>query len=451
MTEDGAASIALIERPLDAILFRNAGGAIDAALFLRDVHAQAAALPEAGYAVNACTDRYWFAVGFAACLLRGQVSLLTNAMSDRGLRALAARYGDITLLSQDGREGSPLRQHVLRAAATAPGRAPAVPQVPADRLAAIVFTSGSTGEPVGTEKCFGELAVRSRAAGAVFGFAEARPATIVGTVPAHHMYGFETTILLPLHAAAASWCELVFYPADLPVPLAAAASPRVLVTTPLQLRAMLQAPPMGGQAPELVISATAPLDAGLAAEAEQLWGCQVKEIFGASEVGSIASRRTVADAAWTLYPGIRLVGEAGPTVTAAGAPQRRLSDVVEGLPDGRFRLVGRSGDLVKLAGRRTSLAGLTRILTDIPGVSDGIFFAPDDLDSRLTARLAAFVVAPGLSDAALMESLRGAIDPVFLPRPLVRLRKLPRDALGKLPRQALAALLAQPECAEGVP
>jgi acyl-coenzyme A synthetase/AMP-(fatty) acid ligase len=33
------------------------------------------------------------------------------------------------------------------------------------------------------------------------------------------------------------------------------------------------------------------------------------------------------------------------------------------------------------------------------------------------------------------------VDPVFLPRPLVLLRRLPRNEVGKLPREALLAAL----------
>jgi acyl-coenzyme A synthetase/AMP-(fatty) acid ligase len=76
-------------------------------------------------------------------------------------------------------------------------------------------------------------------------------------------------------------------------------------------------------------------------------------------------------------------------------------------------------------------------------VSDGLFVAPDDLDERPTARLLAFVVAPGLSAESVMAALRGRVDPVFLPRRVVQVDALPRNATGKLPDQAVTALRAQ--------
>ncbi len=64
---------------------------------------------------------------------------------------------------------------------------------------------------------------------------------------------------------------------------------------------------------------------------------------------------------------------------------------------------------------------------------------PDDLDERPTARMQAFVIAPERSAEDILAELRGRIDPVFLPRRVVRVEALPRNELGKLPRSALRA------------
>jgi acyl-coenzyme A synthetase/AMP-(fatty) acid ligase len=80
-------------------------------------------------------------------------------------------------------------------------------------------------------------------------------------------------------------------------------------------------------------------------------------------------------------------------------------------------------------------------LLAIDGVIDGTFFVPDEnaADER-EARLLAFVVAPGRSRGAILAALRERMDPVFLPRPLVLVDALPRNATGKLPRADLRAL-----------
>jgi acyl-coenzyme A synthetase/AMP-(fatty) acid ligase len=43
----------------------------------------------------------------------------------------------------------------------------------------------------------------------------------------------------------------------------------------------------------------------------------------------------------------------------------------------------------------------------------------------------------------LLEQLRQRIDTIFLPRPLLLVEQLPRNATGKLPQQALQAFAAQ--------
>ena len=446
----------LVGRPQEAVLFHAAGQDVTAGAFLHDVHGLAARLPCCEYLLNLCQDRYAFAVAFTAAVLRGQVCVLSGDRSPAGFAALVGRFPGSSA-AIDGPADTCDREPVWNQAQAAqvqaipvsatPGSAPtpslANPLVRAGQLAAIVFTSGTTGAPVAHPKHWGALVARSRAAGLCFGLDPAGPSAVVGTVPPQHMYGFETTVLLPLHAAASSWCGAAFYPGDIQAALAALPAPRILITTPLQLRALMRA---GTRLPALqaTISATAPLDAALAAEAEASWHTEVHEIFGATEVGSIASRRTTGGDTWTSYPGVALHSRTEDTlVQAPHAPPTPLADVVEPLAGSRFRVLGRRADLVKLGGRRASLSGLTRILAGLPGVLDGVFLAPDDLEQRPNARLLAVVVAPHRSADTILAELRGQMDPLFLPRRVIHVDQLPRNELGKLPRQALLAMLAQ--------
>jgi acyl-coenzyme A synthetase/AMP-(fatty) acid ligase len=56
-------------------------------------------------------------------------------------------------------------------------------------------------------------------------------------------------------------------------------------------------------------------------------------------------------------------------------------------------------------------------------------------------RIAALVVAPTLDESGLLAALRQAMDPVFLPRRLRFVARLPRNETGKVPREQLLALL----------
>ncbi len=450
----------LVERPGNAVLFYCGETAIDAATFLRHCHALAATLPAHGYMINQCRDRYAFAVSFAASVLRGTPCLLTGDRSAAGLGMLAETYKDSYIVTdeagatRDAAATAGLPVHVID---TRPGGSgaqqsdnPPNPVIPTDQLAAIVFTSGSTGAPTPHCKSWGALAERSRAAATQFGLIMTDPVAVVGTVPPQHMYGFETTVLLPLHAPAASWCGAAFYPTDVQAALEAVPAPRVLVTTPLQMGGLLRA---AARLPVLraVISATAPLEADLAAAAEARWQTRVLEIFGATEVGSIASRRTVEGDRWNLYPAVRLVsddaaadaGDEMVAVTAPFAPQVPLADNVERLDETQFRLVGRRTDIVKLGGHRASLAGLNRVLVGLDGVIDGTFVVPDNLDQQPTARLMAVVVAPERSASSILRDLRMRLDALFLPRRVILVPALPRNEVGKVSREALLRLAVQ--------
>ena len=152
--------------------------------------------------------------------------------------------------------------------------------------------------------------------------------------------------------------------------------------------------------------------------------------------------------------GERSVGAAGSGTDQNSDDRKWLAsrldeDVLEITGDDEFLLHGRTADLVNIAGKRSSFGYLNAQLTAIPGVIDGAFFlrgggdhdgGDHDGGDAGIARLAAAVVAPGLDANTLVEHLRRRIDPVFLPRPLLMVDRLPRNATGKLPLQALQAL-----------
>jgi acyl-coenzyme A synthetase/AMP-(fatty) acid ligase len=415
-------------------------------MFLDAAHRTADALPAGEFVVNLCRDRLWFALSFVATVLCGKVTLLSGDRSPSWLAALREEYPDAYAVAEDPLPTQPVHCHLLQRHSIAPaGHNGAKSDIPAVQLAAIVFTSGTTGQPRAHHKTWGALVERSIDASGWLELANARTTSIVGMVPPQHMYGLETTVLLPLHAAAATWCGSAFYPYDVVAALRSVPEPRVLVTTPLQIRTLLQAsvdlPPI-----DRIISATAPLFPETAEAAEERWATRVFEIFGATEVGSIAGRRTVAGDVWTTYPRVRLEQtncEAETLVLGPHAAAYPLSDVIELLDNRHFRLVGRRSDVVKLGGRRASLAELNRVLVGLDGVIDGAFVAPVDLDRQPTARLVVFVVAPERDAEDLLAELRRRIDPLFVPRRIIKVDTLPRNDVAKLTDQALGALRAQ--------
>lgn len=438
----------MIELPLlaahrpGALFARRAGGPVTVEGFLSDVAALAERLPRRDYVVNLCRDRYHFAVGFAAALCRRQVNLLPPHDVPDMLERLAIDYPDFYCLT-DAEPPAAIAVLKYPSALVHAATQHAMPQFPADQPAAVLFTSGSTGRPQPHARSWGDLVNSALAAGRRLGVASLGAASLLGTVPHQHSYGLESVLMLALQHGLVLHAERPFFPADVVAALAAAPRPRLLVTTPVHLRILLAQPSEMPQV-DLLLSATAPLPASLAREAEVRFAAALFEIYGCSEAGQIAVRRTALTEEWRCLDGVTLRQDAAGT-WASGTPiavETLLSDAIELHDTERFLLQGRIADLVNIAGKRASLAHLNHHLNAIDGVLDGVFVATDD-DGDSVSRLVAFAVAPGLSADAILAALRQRIDAAFLPRPLHLVSALPRSALGKLPREEIMRLLTE--------
>lgn len=424
-----------------------AGFPLRARNFLADVMLVAAALPAGRHVLNACQDRYRFTVGFAASLVANKVSLLPSTHTPEVIRQLTQFAPDVFCLTDDVRCQIDLPRVWYPELAPGPDAPVAWPprEIESDRLAAFVFTSGSTGTPLPYKKTWGRLVNCVRFEAQRLGLLDGRAHTLVGTVPPQHMYGFESTVLVALQSGNAFSAGKPFYPADVCSELASVPEPRMLVSTPVHLRALLGTD-IELPATELVLSATAPLSQNLAREVEQRYDTRLLEIYGSTETGQIASRRSAETAEWQLFDGVRLFAKGEETWAEGGHVEQRtpLCDVLEITAADRFLLHGRLSDLVNIGGKRSSLAYLNHQLNAIPGVADGAFFVrePEDGSSGGVTRVAAVVVAPGLSAGELNEQLRRRLDAVFMPRPLLFVDALPRNDTGKLPHDSLRALAA---------
>ena len=432
---------------LDATLAWRGGRPISRRQYLADVAVLAARLPPSGPMLNLSVDRYRFAVGLGAALLRGHSNLLPPNHTPDMLGRLQAQFGTLYCVADSSvaRIDLPTVWHA-DGAADATTHA-AVPAIDAEAVAAQVLTSGSTGAPLPHTKRWG-LLVRNAQAGIErlarqMALPDLAGATLVATVPAQHMYGFESSVLVALLGGAAFDTERPFYPADIARALARVPRPRMLVTTPFHLKTLLDAgvalPPV-----DLLVCATAPLAPQLATRAEAELGAPLLEIYGCTEAGQVATRRTTAGAEWQVLRGLQLASHGGQVIVSGGhVPEPvALADVLELAGPTRFRLLGRCNDLINIAGKRSSLAHLNFHLNAIEGVSDGAFWLPPGSDAEVV-RLSAFVVAPEVSQQHILGELRLRIDPAFLPRRIVRIAALPRDASGKLPAARLAQFAAQ--------
>ena len=418
---------------------------VDRETFLAHVRQLAAKLPEAPFAINLCEDRYTFMTAISAAMIRGQVTLLPPGRASKLIEELAADYAGSYCLADAPTAVEGIDQHIVNLTDTdPPSGEEAVPQIPANLTATIVFTSGSTGRPNPNPKRWGDLVVGLGLAKQRFGFQSGKHETILATIPPQHMYGLEVSIVLPLVAGLSVHAGHPFFPEDIRQAISTLPEPLTMFTTPTHLRACVES---GLEWPRLsrIVSATAPLSAELAERAETMFSCQVMEIYGCTEAGSLASRRTVDGDLWRFYDGISSHEQDHVVyVSASHLPDRvALNDFIEVKTESLFKLLGRHADLVNIAGNRASLSDLNLKLNAIEGVRDGVFVLPDDQGQIDVSRVAALVVAPDLEKREILAALAKRINPVFLPRPLYKVDSLPRNAMGKLPREAISQLFEQ--------
>jgi acyl-coenzyme A synthetase/AMP-(fatty) acid ligase len=400
--------------------------------------ALAARLPAGGHCINLCDDRLNFIVGYAAALIARATTVLPHSRAPEVLEELRRMYDGAQVIADhdDAAHAGGLRLDARDWPKAA--HAPPVPAIPAGHCAAVLFTSGSTGAPRPHAKSWGSLVRAAQAAGTRLPVAAG--SVLLGAVPPQHMWGFEMTVMLPMQTGCAVDAGCPLLPADIAAALARLPDARWLVATPLHLQACLASgqpmPPLAG-----VLCATAALGAELAQAVEQSWGAPLWEIYGSTETGALATRRPAREAPFRVVDGVTLRETAGGVEARGGQLDHPLTlgDVVELKGAGTFELRGRTEDLVKVAGKRGSLAALNSELLRVPGVRDGVFWLRDGPGET---RLAAFaVVAPEADAAQVLAELRKRVDPVFLPRPLILVPSLPRNRAGKLTRESLNELI----------
>ncbi len=413
---------------------------VTAARFCAAAVELAASLPRKRHVLNLCEDRLNFMLGFVAACVAGQANLLPPSRAAGVVREIFASYPDTCCLADHNELPAGLPAMIVPPWPAGDPHSCEMPLIRGEQLAMVVFTSGSTGRSQPHAKTWNSLVTAARGLAHRLGIAAGGNWAILGTVPPQHMYGLETTIMLPLQSGMAIHPGRPLLPADVGAALSAIPPARWLATTPIHLRACLaediEFPELSG-----VLSATMPLPADLAQAVERRWNVPVHEIYGCTEAGTVALRRPAQAGEWRICEGIRAWQDAEETWISGGHLDNalKLPDCVELLNEELFILHGRPGDMVKIAGKRGSLEALNSELLRIPGVRDGVFFLPETVGTE-EHRLAALVVAPRLEPEAILRALRERIDPAFLPRPLLMVDALPRNATGKLPREGLLAL-----------
>lgn len=465
-----------------AIVAYYKGNAISRALFLEHVLAVAEILPRRGKVLNLCVDRYAFAVALFAAIARQTITVLPNSAAPAHVAAVATEHEGLLVIGD--RASAPIADLPFKSvdeylvavtpADLSPAGAP-MPSIEFEQPIAYMYTSGSTGTPTLHRKLFGRLRLNILAGAQRLQQLTGGACSVIGTTPIRHMYGLESSVFSPIFGGGCLSGEVPFFPADVARCLEQMPEPRLLVSTPFHLRKLIESD-IRLPAVSAVMSATAPLPKELALQIAERLRCRVVEIYGSTETGQLATRLPCEDETWQTLAGVELHAGAGEeTVDAKDAidsgyaidskcagdseyaadskgawahsefyesPQP-INDVVELESPTRFKLIDRKANIINVAGKRSSLSYLNAAIIKLPGVVDAVFCVPRRETGAEVERLAAFVVAPGVSRSQLLAGLRAHMDPVFLPRPLIFVDALPRDGNGKMAAATLQDLLAK--------
>nr|VFJ47023.1 MAG: AMP-binding enzyme [Candidatus Kentron sp. FM]VFJ47365.1 MAG: AMP-binding enzyme [Candidatus Kentron sp. FM]VFK07567.1 MAG: AMP-binding enzyme [Candidatus Kentron sp. FM] len=412
-----------------------------------DMHWIANRLPDECCVVPVFQDQCLFFSCLFAAVTKGTPCLFLSDHSLESIKRLRSDFCCIHLVTDRDSHGTFKSDEVLRIASTTVDSVcnsveKLVMDPAGDQIVLKVFSSGSTGIPRFYSKTWTALIEEARMIDRSLKLGD-HARHLISTVPPNHMYGFSYGLFGPLHWGMSIDAERPVFPLDLRRVLLAAPDSAWVVTTPTHLRAYMES---AVELPKLAgfICSTAPLPLELARSVEERFGCALIETYGSTETGAIAWRHPTQGQKWTCYDAISISMDEQMRVYAPHLPLegQSLDDRVRLLDKSHFEIIGRSSDLVKIAGKRASLFELNAKLCDIPDVKDGTFFIPPKKADQPqdNIRLGAFVVSDEQDPQIILDELRNRIDQVFLPRPLVMVSELPRDANSKLPRAALEKL-----------
>ena len=419
-------------------------GIIYGDVFLSHVISLAKQLPKKSHIVNLCGNRYLFMVSLCAAVLREQINLLPPNKNTATQRRLAERYENTYVLHDGIDVEDGLFEFNLANISLATNQFDSltdqIAQIPLTQLALISFTSGSTGDSKPNPKTWQTLTA-STVINRHYMLPDLdKTYSILATVPGQHMWGLETSVLMALFSSACIIDSKPLFPADIQSVLLNLPTPRVLVSTPIHLRALAESD-LSFPKIDIVLCATSPLTSDLALKVEQQFNAELHEVYGCSEVGSMALRKTAKEEMWLKFDGVHFASFENKTIASTDyLPESiELSDQIALDENDRFYLLGRSSDMVDIAGKRGSLAEINKVLLQFEGILDGIVLFPEQ--NRVTPRLVAIVVLKkNWTKEQLKAHFGKYLDSAFIPRPIFNVEQLPREENGKLPRRKVDEL-----------
>jgi len=347
----------------------------------------------------------------------------------------------------------------------------------ADELAAILYTSGTTGRSKGAMLSHGNLASNARTLKAYWGWQP--DDVLIHALPIFHVHG----LFVASHGALLNGSRMVWFNKfDPQATIARMAEATVFMGVPtlyVRMLAERTLTPAAAAHMRLFISGSAPLLVETFDAWTQRTGHTILERYGMSETVMLTSnpcrasdgtrqRGTVGPALPGV--GVRVLNDAGAalpageighiqvrgpnvfagywrmpektaeefTADALGQRWFKTGDVGKIAADGYVTIVGRSKDLIISGGYNVYPAEIEGVLNELPGVAESavIGVPHPDFDEGVVAVV---VAKPGatLDGAAMVAHLKTQIANFKVPKRLFVVADLPRNAMGKVQKNLL--------------
>jgi len=338
----------------------------------------------------------------------------------------------------------------------APAAFETVPRGP-DDLAAILYTSGTTGRSKGAMLSHGNLSSNALVLKDYWRWRDGD--VLIHALPIYHVHG----LFVALHGALLNGSTMLWHAGfDAEAVIADLARATILMGVPTFYTRLLADPRLTREAAagmRLFVSGSAPLLEATFAAFEARTGHRILERYGMTEAGMICSNpyegERVPGTVGFPLPGVeaRIRDEVleirGPNLFKGywRQPERTAQemradgffitgDIATMAPDGRVAIVGRAKDLIIAGGLNIYPKEIELALDAVPGVAESAVIGVPHAD--LGEAVVAIVVRnePALDEAAL---LAGVADLARFkqPRRIVFVEALPRNAMGKVQKAAL--------------
>lgn len=345
-----------------------------------------------------------------------------------------------------------------------------VPRTGAD-LAAILYTSGTTGRSKGAMLTHGNLLSNALTLRDLWRWQA--DDVLIHILPIYHVHG----LFVALHGALLAGASVLFHDTFDPAAVVGQfARATVLMGVPTHYTRLIAEPGLTRAAcagMRLFVSGSAPLLADAHQAFHAATGHHILERYGMTETGMITSNPyddagrlagtvgyplpgvtvRICDAAGTIVPtgepGVLEVS--GPNVFAGywRNPEKTAQefradgyfitgDIARAAPDGRITLVGRAKDLIIAGGLNIYPKEIEELIDALPGVIESaVIGVPHrDLGEAVVAVVARAPDAP-LTEADVLGALAGRLARFKQPRRVILTDTLPRNAMGKVQKAAL--------------